>query len=513
MKQAGVEFLEPAGQLLTQRKNWLNKEIHALTDDSRQVGAKTVFLATPEGLPYLQDAARREAGVILLDQTVGVNLPSLLGQSHKSIVLLCKNLLQAQGKLASALYNHPSHSIELIGVTGTNGKTTICWLLYQIWKSLGYKAGVIGTLGAYWYNGEKEWQQQTGFTTPRSWQLQQILAKMLQHNVKRIALEASSEGLASGRLYGTRFTTTVFSGLSWDHLDYHGDMESYFQAKKILFSLCAKDTGKFVIAINNTYGKRLAEEMDDYKNLTLLSQPLVEIKQNLSFKLAPFQAWNISLALTASGLSKQFRKKAYQNLEKMPNPFPMGRYQIIYPNYDAKKDSSQPSLYGIVDYAHTPDALQNLLETVRKQCAFLVCVFGCGGQRDNKKRPLMGRVAARFCDLIILCDDNPRQEEAAQIRKHISKGIPKHCTWKEIPNRREAIYQAVQEGLLATHKPAIIVVAGKGHETHQILKEKTIPFSDVLVLQLALSEISKAESLKKYRNNSQSGKVYNLPTK
>ena len=495
----------------------INREITGICDDTRLIQKeKTIFSCTPQAQAYLELAIEKKPALILLDQNLidqSYENQLQLAKKNKVPFLLCKNFLETQGKLISEFYQNPSHKLQITGITGTNGKTTIAWFIYKFWLELGYRAAMIGTLGCYWHNGKQEQHQKTGYTTPRAWQTQALLAKMLSQKIDRIAMEVSSEGLDLGRLDGIKFHTAIFTGLAHEHLDHHKSIEKYYQAKKKLFLFCSQTNGKLLISKQDKYSKRLAEEMQNYPLLEYPTQ--ADLKQNFYttglIQLPEFYASNIFFALKGANLSK---KEEEHCLSKFPEiPHPPGRFKVITASFKKeqalpiKKSIEKPiekpiekfdifGLFCIVDYAHTPDSLEAVLQAIRKQAKILICVFGCGGNRDAKKRPLMGEIASRLSDIIFLCDDNPRQENSAKIRADIKKGIRNHKAnfLYEIGDRKEAIKQAVAKAksLLgkqpekAEQKPVIVLVAGKGHEEYQILNDKTIPFSDSLVIETAL---------------------------
>ena len=497
MQKADIEAeLAPHCQKQAIFQDWPKTKITGICDDTRLIGPGTIFCNTPQAHPYLASAlalsSQKRAAALLLDNKQKEHLLSLLRKKEmgskqaKVLILFCENLLEAQGKLASAFYDKPSHKMQITAITGTNGKTTIAWLLYQIWQRLGYRAAMIGTLGLCWRAGQKELHEKTGYTTPRACQLQAMLAKLVEHKIERVALEASSEGLDWGRLYGLKLHTAIFTGLSQDHLDHHKNMENYYQAKKKLFILCRQSKGRMILALQDKFGKALAKEMQDYPYLKCLEQSLEQ--KDLNYKgieLPDFHAWNLTLALEGADIAEEERKKILKSM--IPElELPPGRFEIVH----SKCSDTANSIYGIVDYAHTPDALEKVLLTARKHAKSLVCVFGCGGNRDKQKRPLMGELASRLSDMLFICDDNPRQEDSTQIIADIKKGIPKGSKVQEIQDRKQAIEQAVQWAQESPQKPAVVLVAGKGHEDYQIFKEKTVSFSDRLILQEALGKLS-----------------------
>ncbi len=459
--------------------NWENIQITGLHDDSRLLDNGHLFIITPQSLPYLSHAIEKKPTAVLIDRkTIRDGKIRSFCEKLSTPIFLCEDILKAQGELSHVFYGRPSDQIDLIGVTGTNGKTTVAWFIYKLWQSLGYRAGMIGTLGAYWGNSTKEHHNKTGYTTPRIWQTQTILAQMVKDKVERVVLEASSEGLDLGRLNGLSFHTAIFTGLGHDHLDHHKNIQSYYKAKKKLFTMCKKNDGRLIISTDDSFGKLLAEEMQEYNAIFTIHQ----FKNFNNINEPSFIAKNKNLAFEAGTFSQKEKITAKKIIPTIP--LPPGRYELFY----AKGVHAKKNIYGIVDYAHTPDALERLLSSIREQTSLLACVFGCGGNRDIKKRPLMGRIASQFSDILFLCDDNPREEDPDKIRSDIKKGINKNTLVKEIGDRRKAICKAVDWGKSIAQKPVAIVVVGKGHEEYQIQKNKIIPFSDRKVLQEALDK-------------------------
>lgn len=526
-------------------------ELARISDDSRNVDATSLFVATPQGLPHLQRLLAGDCaiGALLLPRAVLEDAeflaalrarqsreanadPAQSGPSPDAPealppVLLCaEDAALAMGALASGLYHHPSRELQIVGVTGTNGKTTVTRMLYQIWRGLGLPAGAIGTLGAVWECDERapaakhrdnaagesvaadfasgaaplRREIQTGYTTPRSPQLQELLRRMADDGVRVVALEVSSEALALGRLAGTRFAAAGFTNLSVDHLDFHGDLENYYQAKRRLFTMTAEAHGMLCIAAATEAGERLAREFEGYERRQVLAAPFIDRLP------APtrFNQWNASLACLlaeatlpseAGGLSPAREKIAEILAQHAGIP---GRFYRI--DSTANDIAGGSDLYGIVDYAHTPDALQNLLAETRALGAHtIVCVFGCGGDRDRGKRPLMGAIAARLADQLIVCDDNPRSEDPSAIRAEIlaaareiafdpstSSSSGEQPRIQEIGDRRAAIRDAVDRARRSP-RPAVVVVAGKGHEEYQIFADRRVDFSDAQELSDAFT--------------------------
>lgn len=339
----------------------------------------------------------------------------------------------------------------------------------------------------------------TGYTTPRAPQLHELLHRMRSDGVLRVALEVSSEGIELGRVEGCRFSAAVFTNLTQDHLDFHGDMESYYLSKQRLFTKTGADGGRMIVSQDDSYGKRLAAYIDEHfpGRLESVLEPISAVP-SVSVR---FQRMNAALAVQAAFESDRDRERALKSLEDLPE-IP-GRFNLIFPGEDKGEEHS---IFGVVDYAHSPAALENLLREVRSlSVEFLICVFGCGGDRDRTKRFPMGEIAARYSDAIILTDDNPRNENPPEIRKEIARGIRSEIAkevkengrkieFLEIGERRGAIEAAVELAIKQNLHPAAVVVAGKGHEEYQITGSQRIEFSDKKELKAAFERYEKVET-------------------
>jgi UDP-N-acetylmuramoyl-L-alanyl-D-glutamate--2,6-diaminopimelate ligase len=400
---------------------------------------------------------------------------------------------------AAAFYRNPSNELALVGITGTNGKTTTSYVLASIFEAAGVKCGRIGTI-AYTVGGK---EVDASRTTPESPELQRMLRDMVDQGFGACAMEVSSHALALRRADSLRFAAGVFTNLTRDHLDFHGDMESYYVAKRRLFEILP-DGAAGVINLDDRRGPELvaaarrpvtyaidgaadvrpgplsfsleglAFEVRTPRGIFQVRSPLVGRPNAYNILAASAVAMALDLPFTAI-------EKGISALEHVP-----GRFQVV--------SSAADDVRVIVDYAHTDDALKNLLETARPLASGrVVTVFGCGGDRDRTKRPLMGAVAARLSDLVIVTSDNPRSEDPSRIIEEIQRGIvtpadrlgargPKGTPSLAIVDRREAIERAVREA-----RPGdLVLVAGKGHEKYQVVGDKTLPFDDVEVARAAL---------------------------
>lgn len=458
-------------------------EVTGITHDSRAVLPGDVYVALPganhHGIEFAEQAIARGAVAIATDD---FGLAHIVGQDLPKIKLTSPR--QQMATLSARVYDHPEQKLTLVGVTGTNGKTSVTHMLQSVFTNFGFKVGVIGTVGTYLAG-----QHLPGVrTTPESTDLYAILAMMVQADVTHVFMEVSSHALEMERVAGLPFTEVVFTNLSQDHLDFHGSMENYFLAKAKLFTnQYAKHA---VIATFDEWGKRLAEMTKISKDTVgpeaewqiadlRLSVSATEFNLIHDLTSVPcsipmigqFNAANaaVTVAVAAAlGLDPQLVARDLENISSVP-----GRSQVVTHNSPGT---------AIVDYAHTPEAVEKVLLTLREVCAGqLITVLGCGGDRDRAKRPLMGEIAAKISDVLIVTDDNPRSENPAQIRSEVLSGIPSDSAAKifEIGDRRDAIRAALAK---ASHAD-IVAVLGKGHEQGQEISGQILPFDDVQVIQ------------------------------
>ncbi len=473
-----------------------DRTISGLTLDSRTVVPGEVFLALAgnhtHGEKYI-DAALQKGAVAILKEAAVAQLEILRDDIP---CISVPNLSQHIGEMAARFYGSTQCAtpikMNLIGVTGTNGKTSTTHFIAQILNSQA-PCGLIGTLGYGIYQA----LQPGPHTTPDAIRLQALLAQLRAQNARWVVMEVSSHALAQGRVKGIQFDTAVLTNLSRDHLDYHQTMAAYSEAKKQLFFWPGLKTA--VINQDDAFGQSLLTQLPATVTALTYSiqQPTADIYAKIlhtndqGYELQLETPWgtgqtqipllgqfNISNVLAAlavllnlelplSSLLKQF-----SSLQAVPGR--MERFaQPPYPTV-------------IIDYAHTPDALQQTLLALRKHCTGkLWCVFGCGGDRDRGKRPLMGEIAQRYAEVVILTDDNPRHEQSATIIEEIRQGCQQPPA-AIIPDRKQAIYYAIQH---ANHSD-IILVAGKGHENYQQIGNQRFPFSDRAVVRALLDEQS-----------------------
>lgn len=477
-------------------------EITGLTIDSRTVGQGMCYIAIPgtkvDGVSFVPAAI--EAGAVAV-----VSEKACTPEAKQAGVTWIRvaDAHEAAGLLGSAWNGHPSRHLSVVGVTGTNGKTTTTFIIHSIFKKIWQRAGLIGTV--YCDNGAQ--RIESTLTTPGALDLQNLLGDMLDNGCRGVAMEVSSQALSQKRAAGIEFDVAVFSNLTQDHLDYHHTMEEYFQAKVSLFEQMAnqsKGRGRkkpvAVVNIDDAYGKRLAEMFSsrltvktygfsvgaDFRMLSH-SVSVRGSEYELTYKdksylvrvplIGRFNMYNSAAALAGAVCAGVTVRDAVAGIADCPQV--PGRLELA---------GARCGIQAFVDYAHTPDALENVCRTLKELSSKrLITVFGCGGDRDAGKRPLMGSVAARLSDICIVTSDNPRSEDPASIIEQIVSGMPAGTV--SIPDRIEAIRAAVELG----RKGDIVLIAGKGHENYQEMAGGRIDFSDVIEVRRAL--MAKEEEL------------------
>lgn len=473
-----------------------NTTVVHVTSDSRQAKPGTIFVALSgsrtDGHQFLDNAASQGALALIsdVDQASNLKLPDSIP------VIAVKNTWRALAELSAALQNFPGRQLRMIGVTGTNGKTTVTHLIEQMLSDQGRKVGLIGTLGRK--SNKKQTYDSTGHTTPMATELQEILAEMRDEGDELVVMEVSSHALEQSRVHACDFEVAVLTNLTQDHLDYHKTMEHYWQAKALLFSGLDLSSGKkrsAVINLDSDYAREFLaacpEGVTIYTYAIKSSDANVRI-ENPNYSIAgssfsvitpvgrtdvhlklggQFSVYN-ALAALASGLALDIPlEDCVRSIERVQGI--RGRFEVV---------SEKP--YVIVDYAHTPDGLENVLSAARvvtPENGRLIAVFGCGGDRDATKRPQMGRIAERLADLLVITSDNPRSEDPQQIITDVITGIQRFDSARMVvdADRKQAIHQAID----LARPEDIIVVAGKGHEDYQILGDRTIHFDDREVVQ------------------------------
>ncbi|GAA4328070.1 UDP-N-acetylmuramoyl-L-alanyl-D-glutamate--2,6-diaminopimelate ligase [Mucilaginibacter gynuensis] len=466
------------GLAFTELQGSADVEITAVVFDSRKVVPGSLFVAVKgtvvDGHDYIEKAIKDGAIAVICEE-----LPAHV--TGEVDFLMVANSAIALGIVAANFYDNPSAQLKLVGVTGTNGKTTIATLLYKLFRDMGYKCGLLSTVENQ-INGKVI---PSTHTTPDPVALNELLADMVATGCDYCFMEVSSHAVAQHRVGSLKFAGGIFTNLTHDHLDYHKTFDSYRDAKKAFFdnlpknafALTNADDKNGNVMLQNTKAHRKSyalKSMGDYRARIIENQfggLLLHIdNEEVWFRMVgTFNAYNILAVYAAAMLLDQDKAKVLTSLSKLSGA--VGRFDyVVAPN----------KVIGIVDYAHTPDAVQNVLSTVhdiRKGNEKVITVIGCGGDRDKTKRPIMAKVACEWSDKVILTSDNPRSEDPAQIIEEMKEGVDpafkRHVL--SIVDRREAIKTAC-----ALAQPGdIILLAGKGHETYQEIKGVKNHFDDM----------------------------------
>ncbi len=470
-------------------------DVTGVTHDSRAVQPGDLFVATVgerfDGRAFAAGAVERGAVAVLGPNTGPEPAPAGLAVPWIAV----DDPRAALGPLSAAVYGHPDRELTLVGITGTNGKSTVATLVSAILDAAGRPAGFIGTLGYRF--GDRTFPG--GHTTPEASDLFRTLRRMREAGAQAVAMEVSSHALEMGRVAGVEFDAAVFTNLTRDHLDFHPDMESYFAAKRKIFRQL-KPGAKAVVNLDDPRGRRLADEMpgavtfgtgDEAQvrcrgvemTASGIRGVLVTPRGEMPFATRLLGRYNLlnllAAAATAEALGLPHEAVAAALAGQLPVP---GRLESV--------DRGQPFPV-FVDYAHTDAALDAALRSVREIAADgrVAVVFGCGGDRDRGKRPLMGRVAADLAELVVLTSDNPRSEDPLAILGAIEEGVkasggPGSRGYRMVPDRREAI----REALVSAGPGWAVLIAGKGHEKEQIVGDRKLPFSDFDEIEKALEE-------------------------
>ena len=457
--------------------------IQGICSDSRRATAGDVFFAVQgqasHGLDYLEQVLAAGVAAVVWDQDTGSVASSSIDVPMIPVAALNVHI----GEIANRWFDTPSARLKVAGITGTNGKTTVAWLIVQCMHRLGQRSAYIGTLGS----GATELQYAGGMTTPACIELHGLLADFEQAGSTTVALEVSSHGIEQQRVNGVHFDAALFTNLSRDHIDYHGDMESYFEAKARLFT--ENDLQHRVICIDDEYGQALANRHNS--NVVTAStaatarigdHPFVCVQRVIAneygsqvfvhtswgdaeFNLPLPGDFNVANAVLVLALMLRWEvalPDACRVLGEVAAP--PGRMQRV-------EHAALPAVY--VDFAHTPASLEAVLNALRPHCrADLWCVFGCGGDRDHGKRQQMGAAAARLADRTVVTNDNPRSEVPGEIIAEILRAMPEEAT--AIEDRAAAISYAIA----TAGDEDLVLIAGKGHEDYQIIGEQRLPFSD-----------------------------------
>lgn len=468
----------------------MDTEVKAIAFDSRKVEPSTVFVAVKgtqvDGHEYIDAALKSGATAIVCE-----HLPKALRADIAYVEV--KSTEEALGIMASNFYGNPSKDLKLVGVTGTNGKTTCVTLLFQLFRSLGYSTGMLSTVE----NKINDQVLKATHTTPDAITINELLAEMVAAGVTHCFMESSSHAIVQRRIAGLNYDGAVFTNISHDHLDYHKTFDEYIKAKKLLFdglsadafALVNGDDKRGAIMLQNTKASKnkfALKSIADFKG-KILSNTIQGLEldvdhQSVWFKLiGDFNAYNILAVFGTAVLLGEDQQEVLtllSNVDAAP-----GRFDLVQTN---------TGITALVDYAHTPDALENVLKTIdsfRTGNEKVITVVGCGGNRDASKRPLMAKIACDLSDKVMLTSDNPRFEEPLSIIKDMQEGVSASNMRKTlvIEDRREAIKTAVS----LAEPNDIILVAGKGHEDYQEINGERHPFDDREILKEMLNLIHK----------------------
>lgn len=470
------------------KKGSADTEVEHIAYDSRRVEKDGLFVCITglktDGHKYVKSAVEKGASVIVAEHMAeGMEADGLT-------VVLCENTRKALALISAEFYGRPSEKMNVIGVTGTNGKTTTTYLIKTILDRLGCKTGVVGTIG----NMIGDRTLHADRTTPESLELQELFAEMEKEGVTHAVMEVSSHSLALDRVAGVKYSTAIFTNLTQDHLDFHITMDNYMKAKGLLFA--AAD--KAVINMDDKAGAYMksvakgpvmttgidSEDVDlRAENISITADGVsytldyegkqYPVKLNIPGRFSIYNSLGAIGACLLNGIKMQDIIDGLAENKGVP-----GRFQSI-PN--------DLGITAIVDYAHTPDGLENILETAHEFAkGRIITVFGCGGDRDRTKRPIMAEIAGKLSDFAIITSDNPRTEDPEKIIDDAEVGIiPTKCPYHRIADRREAINEAIRMA-----KPDdVVIVAGKGHEDYQIFADRTIHFSDYEEIEKAVEAL------------------------
>ncbi|MEI0604365.1 UDP-N-acetylmuramoyl-L-alanyl-D-glutamate--2,6-diaminopimelate ligase [Brachyspira alvinipulli] len=486
-------------------KECLNLEIKGIAYNSKLIKKNYIFVAIKglkdDGHKYIESAINNKASIIIYDASADKNFIKELETKYNNIYFVSvKNPRECLAYISAKFYDEPTKKINTIGITGTNGKTTTTYLLKSVLEANKNKTTLIGTIK----NMIGKTEIKTNLTTPESVDLENIFNKSLKKNISHIVMESSSQALAMNRCDYLQYDTAIFTNITEDHLDYHGDMQTYLKAKLKLFSLLKDSSKKKKLAIINidtdnfkqisnyikkldikmvTYG--LNEKADYYGKIISLNSKNTEYefyakgKFISKVKLSMLGRFNILNSLSVLAYCYEYKLDIEKSIKAMKKVQVAGRFEIV-------TNEKHPFIVA-VDYSHTPDSLENILVEAKKlNPNRVIVVFGCGGDRDRKKRPIMAAIAEKYADTAILTTDNQRTEDINQIMNDIEKGF-KNNNYKKIIDRKDAIFEAVKEA----KENDIVIIAGKGHETYQIFPDKTIHFDDREIAREALAEFYK----------------------
>ena len=488
----GLEGLKAKGNL--------DVEINNLDSNSKNIKEGDMFVAikgfSTDGHKYINNAIKAGAKVVMVEE--GADLSSIELPDDVTLIM-AKDTREALAICSCNFYENPSKKFKLIGVTGTKGKTTTTFMIKEILEKAGHKVGLIGTIATY-INGRMV--SESSRTTPESIELQKTFAQMVEDGVEYVVMEVSSQSLKLNRVYGSDFNIGIFTNLSEEHISEkeHADMKEYFETKCNLFTMCKKA----YINADDLYAIKLPKlvpgpeyityGIDNYskilaKDITITNSYVdfrVKIgERNERVKACIPGRFSVYNSLAAIAVALQFGCDADMIKEGLVEVRVPGRSEMI---------DNKLEIPIMIDYAHSPESLESILNAVKSYTrGRVICVFGCGGNRDKNKRPLMGEIAGRISDYTIITSDNPRDEEPSEIIKEIEEGIKKtKANYKVIEDRKEAIKAAIE----MANKLDIVVIAGKGHEMYQEVKGKKNEFNEKKIVIEITDELKKKQEEK-----------------
>lgn len=486
--------------------------------DSRKIKSGYLFIALMGdsfvGHDYIEDVVKAGASAVFCEPNENWQESTLIDSTP---VLVIPQLRSKLGVIASRFFGNPSANLGVIGITGTNGKTSTAWLTAQLLESLTYHAAIIGTLGT----GKPNELKQTGFTTPDSVHLQKTLNDFCVDGISHVAMEVSSHGIVLERIKGTEFNTLVFTNLTHDHLDFHGSIREYAEAKKALFQYPSAESA--VINVDDSIGVEIAQEALANHLYLISENNASKLKLDLESRGKRVSVWDIKqIACLESGIDVVIKIENTEYTFSLPL---IGRFNALNAVYalasahaqtqcdlgalfkaagrlhlptgrmfkvQSKQQVNSRIGQAVVDYAHTPDALENALLALKAHAPKrIICVFGCGGDRDSVKRPKMGEIASRLSDFTIITNDNPRFENPQNIIDDILSGIEQLDNLKVIEDRREAINTAMS----LSSSGDLVLIAGKGHEDYQDVMGEKFHFDDAEAVLDYLAEHSQCLSV------------------
>ncbi len=473
--------------LLVQTENteFADLEIKNVKKDSRTVNEGDAFVCingvTADGHKFAKDAAKLGAAVVICEHDVGLENQIIVENSRKAYAVMC-----------ASYFGNPASKLKIVGVTGTNGKTTTCTLMKSILEQLGHKVGLIGTV----QNMVGEQILPAKNTTPDAFELHSLFSLMLSAGCEYVVMEVSSHAIDMERVFGLKYAACVFTNLSQDHLDYHKTMENYLNVKKRIFSSCTKA----IINADDEYSDEIISACDcdiitysiNKNDSTYIAKNLKHRTDGVDFELVGDSVIGRVKIKTPGLFSVYNAMAAGACAVALGMPF-MGVVNALCETGNVKGRAeivpTGKDFTVVIDYAHTPDGLENILRSLNEiKEGRLVTLFGCGGDRDKTKRPLMGTIAASYSDYVIVTSDNPRTEEPSEIIKDILSGINDvKIPVISIENRIEAIEYAIKNA----QSGDMILLAGKGHETYQILKNSTIHLDEREIVANALNDLNK----------------------